>query len=549
MNSSNNNETPKKLGDDYKIFAKNTIYSIFNSYGNFAISIITSYLLARMISQEEWGVLILATSIILIFTTISTFIPPGLIYAMTFYIPRYRAQNEIEKLRSLIFKAIFLKAVTALIIFLIGLLIFTLFSNFFGIYLENHLVLLFIMLPLIIINTITPLVGTMLRGFNLFKLNLVFLAIKSIITLVPFFWFFFGVNPIEIEHVAIINLASATSIIIVEIIILIKKIPKRVNASEKQLTFKSFITKVVKYGSFLRISTFMGEIWTEGKTQSIGVYEAPEWVAGYNLSRNYTRIAGIFLASFTNPLLFSFSTLDYKTKFDKIVRFFNNILTFSMYIYLLIIGILFLLAEFFLGFIYGEDYLKFSILIQLTLIGNAVSIYGGLYLIFLRTTNKIKQLTYILIIGYPLQIIIFFLGLVNFGIIGMLYIEVIERILMSCVYIYLSVKTMKINLKLSKIIFHYLSFSLSLLISLLLGDLILNNISLQFWSLLNLPLFNQLNFLNVIVFLGSFIGLNILFKTISKSELEYIELLFSKNTFSNRNIRRFLHLLKRLLRN
>ena len=131
----------------------------------------------------------------------------------------------------------------------------------------------------------------------------------------------------------------------------------------------------------------------------------------------------------------------------------------------------------------------------------------------------------------------------------MLYIDIIERILASCVYIYLSVKTMKINLKLSKVIFHYLSFGLSLFISLLLGDLILNNISLQFWSLINLPLFNQLNFLNIIVFLGSFIALNILFKTISKSELEYIELLFSKNTFSNRNIRRVLHLLKRLVRN
>ena len=549
MNSSNNKEKPKELGADYKIFAKNTIYSIFNSYGNFAISIITSFLLARMISQEEWGVLILATSIILIFTNISNFIPPGLVYAMTFYIPRYRAQNKIGKLRSLIYKAIYIKTITAVFIFFIGLLIFTLFSNFFGVYLDNHLNLLFIMLPLIIINTITPLIRTMLRGFNLFKLSFVFLTIKSIITIVPFLWFFFGVNSIEIETVAVIHLVSGTIIIIVEIIILIKKIPKKVNTSEEQLPFKIFIAKVIKYGSFLRIDNFLGGIWTEGKTQSIGVYENSEWVTGYNLSRNYARISGILLASFTNPLLFSFSTLDYKTKFDKIVRFFNNILTFSMYIYLLIIGILFLLAEFFLGFIYGEDYLIFSILIQLTLIGNAVSIYAGLYLIFLRSTNRIRQLTYILIIGYPTQIIIFLFGLINFGIIGMLYIDVIERILASCVYIYLSVKTMKINLKLSKIIFHYLSFGLSLFISLLLGDLILNNISLQFWSLLNLHIFNQLNFLKLIVFLGSFIALNILFKTISKSELEYIELLFSKNTFSNRNIRRFLHLLKRLLRN
>ena len=52
MKSSNNNETPKKLGVEYKVFAKNTIYSIFNSYGNFALSLITSFLLARMISQE-----------------------------------------------------------------------------------------------------------------------------------------------------------------------------------------------------------------------------------------------------------------------------------------------------------------------------------------------------------------------------------------------------------------------------------------------------------------------------------------------------------------
>ncbi|MFX0059064.1 MAG: hypothetical protein ACFE8J_12255, partial [Candidatus Heimdallarchaeota archaeon] len=66
MVSPENNIPKLRLDSEYKTIARNTFYSIVNTYGLFILSVFTSYFIARIISQEEWGILIIANSIILI---------------------------------------------------------------------------------------------------------------------------------------------------------------------------------------------------------------------------------------------------------------------------------------------------------------------------------------------------------------------------------------------------------------------------------------------------------------------------------------------------
>lgn len=256
----------------------------------------------------------------------------------------------------------------------------------------------------------------------------------------------------------------------------------------------------------------------------------------------------MFLNSLNGSLIYSFSSLDYKTKYDKLIRLYKTILCYTIYIFLTISGILFLFSDFFLGVVFGEDYLMYSILIKLSIIASAVSIYGSLYLILLRTTYRIKQQIILFIIGFPIQIIIFFISIINFGIVGMLFIEIIYRIIWTIIFFIISYKTMKIDLSFKKVITLYFIFFFSIFLSLLLDELILNEINFQFWQSINLLIFRHLNLLNILVFLISFIGLNIIFKTFTKSEIENIELLFAKDTISNKYIKKFLELLKHFLR-
>lgn len=548
MENSNNKETAKNLSPEYKVLAKNTFISIFSSYGNYIFALITSFLLARMISRDDWAILILATSLIAILSIFPNFLPPGIIISLNFYIPRYQAKKQLTKLKSFILKALYLRIISVMLIVSIGLFIIIVFNDIFTIYLQNHISLLYILFPLIIISGFESLFIATLIGFNFFKINIIVLIIKSITNVIPLFTYFLIAKTIEIEMVAYINLISALIPFIIVSVIFFSKVLKLKDIGGEGMNYKNFMSIVVRYGSFLRIQNLIGDLWKQAETQAIGVYEKLMWVTGFSISKNYTRISGLFLTSLNSPLIYSFSSLDYKKNEDKIAKMFLIIYRYSLFTFLLITGILFFFSDFFLGFVYGEDFVVYSIMIQLLLISGAVSIYGSLYLLLLRTTNRIKQLMLIFVIGFPIQIIIFFVSIINFGILGMLIADIIQRVVSLVIYSILSIKVMKINLNISKVAVLMFSYFFSLFLVIILGNLFLNEISYQFWSVLNLMIFKDLNVLKIFIFALSFVFLNIIFRTISKVDLEYIELLFTKDTISHKNIKRLLLVFKRFLR-
>lgn len=548
MNDSENNNRGIKLDPQYKTLAKNALFSIFLSYGTFIFTLLTSFLLARMISREEWAILILATSIVGIFSIIVNFIPPGVIFSMNFYIPRYRAKNKQLKLRNFILKAFYMRIIIAFVVFFIAIIIFCLFGSLYNVFLNNHITLLYILAPLIIIQNLDVFFMTFLIGFNLFKTNFIFFLVKTMIKICPLIVFFFLFRTIDIEAIALINLISLTIPVIFELLIFIKKIPKVKSKEVYGLKFKEFIKKVMGYGSFLRIENFVNSIWGEVQTVAIGTFESSRWVTGNSISKNYANTSSRFLGSLTNPLIYSLSSLDYKENYDKIISMFRIIFKYTSYVFLFIIGILFFLSDFFLNFIYGNDYLEFSSLLKLMQVSMVISIYPMLFGLLLRTTNKIRLIAILSSIFLPLHILSVFIGLINFGIYGMYFaIIFINIILLICEFI-LTVKLLKVNLDLSKIIIQYLSFFIALFISVILGNLIFDDLSYQFWVNSNLPIFKHLNLVNILIFIIILFSLNITFKTLTKSDLEYIEMLFTKDTITHKYINKFLRLLKRFLR-
>ena len=95
--------------NEYKNFASNTFYSFLISYGSLFFMFVNSFLLARLISDESWGFLILAQSYITIIVIITSLLPPGLNYALNYYIPRYIVLKQESRIKSLIKNAIITK--------------------------------------------------------------------------------------------------------------------------------------------------------------------------------------------------------------------------------------------------------------------------------------------------------------------------------------------------------------------------------------------------------------------------------------------------------
>ena len=152
------------------------------------------------------------------------------------------------------------------------------------------------------------------------------------------------------------------------------------------------------------------------------------------------------------------------------------------------------------------------------------------------------------VIFFPLHIVSVLFGLINYGIYGMyVAIIIINIILLICEFI-LTLKLLKIRLGFYKMILQYLSFFIAIFIPVILGNLIFDDISYQFWMNINLPLFKRLNLLNLLIFVIIFVLLTIIFKTFTKADLEHIEMLFTKDTISHKYINKLLRFVKRFLR-
>jgi O-antigen/teichoic acid export membrane protein len=537
-----------KLDPQYKTLAKNALLSIFLSYGTYIFTLLTSFLFARLISREEWAILILASSIIGIFSIIVSFLPPGLMFSMNFYLPRYRAKNNQLKLRSFMIRAFYMRILVIFVIFFIAISIISLFESYYTVFLNNHITLLYILAPLIIIQNLDGFFMTFLVGFNLFKTNFYFFLLKSASKIVPLIVAFVLFGTINIEAIALINLISLIIPVVLELLIFIKKIPKVKSKEVDGFSFKKFIMKVVGYGSFLRIENFMNSMWGEVQTVAIGTYESSKWVTGNNISKNFTNVTTSFLSSLSNPLIYSLSSLDYKENYDKIANMFKTIFNYSLFIFLFISGLLFFISDFFLSFIYLESYVEYALLIKIILISMGISIYPMLFGLLLRTTNRIKLLAIMTSIFFPLHIISVFIGLINYGIYGMYFAIIIINVILLICELILTLKLLKIRLGFYKMILQYISYLIAIFVPIILGTLILDDLSFQFWVNSNLPIFKHLNLPKVLIFVIIFLILNITFKTLTKSDLEYIEMLFTKNTFSNKYINKFLRFLKRFLR-
>ena len=66
MGNLEGNNQKRNIKQEPKILAKNTFFTYITKYGNLIFSLIMSFIMARIINKEDWGILIMANSIILI---------------------------------------------------------------------------------------------------------------------------------------------------------------------------------------------------------------------------------------------------------------------------------------------------------------------------------------------------------------------------------------------------------------------------------------------------------------------------------------------------
>jgi O-antigen/teichoic acid export membrane protein len=352
----------------------------------------------------------------------------------------------------------------------------------------------------------------------------------------------------DITIIALINVLSLLAPVILAVLIISFKLLKMKTTDEDSLKFKEIVKLISKYGSYMTFQKTINEIWRDTRLPIIGAFESEEYVTGYNISKHYCELSGLFLNSLKNPMVISMVKLNAKENYDEIVKIFKILFRFSLFLVLLITGFLFSLADFYLDFVYGESYLIFSPLLKLIFISLVFDVLYSLYVVLLRATNQVKLIPQIFILYIFLVISFFIVPLIFFGILAALIGEILAKILFLVFLTYFIKKKHKIKLDILKICLQYVIFFISLAITFILGNLILNQLSQALFINLNLSIFENLHFLELIVFIFTFLLLILLSRNFKRRDIEYIELLFIRDSFSHKMIRKFLKTIKILLK-
>jgi len=548
MSIKNNQKERKELTIEHKILFKNSFYSIIYSYANFFFSIITASLMARIISKDEWGFIILTLSLIGFFSVILIFLPPSLGLSMIYYVSQFKALNQNSKLRSFVRNGMILRFIFIIPIFFLSILIFTFFVELFKINLKEYFFLFYLLAPLIIVNGLSPILDDLLRSLNMFKTTIFLLILKNVIYIGGLFFLFIYREIIEVSYIAIVLIISSVVPFVISGLITYIKLQFKIKKTEEEgITFRECIKKIYGYGSYLSIISLVGSFNKEIRTQLVGFYVSASMVTGYYIGTQYGGVSKAALSPINRPLTISYTRLISKKQYNEIPGIFNIMFNYSLFLVLTITGFLFFTVDIFLYFIYGESFLAFSLLVKLLLfatIFTAIEPFLGSYL---SATKKLKNQTAIISMFSFIKLAFFTIGVIFFNIIGAVIFSLISYIITS-IFFTLILYKYNLRLKIKKTLLLYSIFFISLLGAMIL-DLILGDLYILILKNLNLLIFQYFNILSFSAFLILFLVLNILFKTISKSDIQYIEALFHKDINLHRVVKFGLRILKKITRN
>ena len=545
MNSLNkilNNST-----EEHKILFKNTVYSFFTNYGNLILQIITSFLLARMISQSDWGLLILATSYVMFISVLSNYFPPSMNYSLNYYISKNKSLNREDTIKSIILKAIILKLIFLIPIFILGIVIFYLLSDLFFIRLEGNLVVLYILSPIIIIQGFNPVLLGIMMGLNYYKKIFIFSVLSYIFQITAFLLFFFIPILISLENIAFINLITLVIPFVGNFLFIFYKVHKLKLKSNNSVSYTTLNKMLFKYGFPISFGLFIYGFWQPIQIIGIDLYNTPENITGYKISLNYTDSSRLLISSLSFPLTSSLSRLNTYHNNKRISRIYKITIKYSLFVFLLTSGILFFLVEFIIVIIYGETYLRYSIFLQLMVISTVFRVINTPFDALILAQNRAKYIAPIRIMMFIIYLISFFIGLINIGIIYAIIGIIISNIIITIIYVFLTLKIVKIKLNYKEICLQYVIFFISLFFTIMLDNFFfksLNNIIFRDFNILSLQ---KLPLFTLTTFLAIYFILNICFQIFSVNDIENLENFFIRKNLPDKIMQKALKVLKKVL--
>ena len=542
MNEIDNSNKESTQNQEYQILAKNSLYSGLYNFSLVVYSMLYSFFIARLLSIDLWGVLILATSVNLLITQFTRLFPPSIERTLSYYVPKFHVLNQESNLKVFIRTSVILKLVFLIPLYFITILIFQFVLHNFFIY--SGLILL--LSPLIIFEGFNLMLNSINLGFNKANINFFLYLLRILLSLIALVSCFLFVTNVSVEFIALITIVSYLIPFAINCIINLLRYLKLHDTGEKALTFKEIVSITTKYGSPLLFNYFLDNFWLEFQKVGVGTVLDEESVTGFNTAASYSNILKAIMNSLNASLVVSFSrmyTTDDKRNYDYL---YNLILKYSLFIICLASGLLFILTDFSLILIYGVDYLQFSLILKLFLLSTPFSILIIPFDANILARDKTKLLAPIKLFAIGVKLVFFFLFLIYFGLIGGIIGIIMGEVVVFISYIILHYKVIHIKINLKKYLLQFLIFFISLFFTVSMEVTWMNLFYQNLLSNLNLTLLKDIPIFSLLTFLIVFFCLNFLFKIIIKEDMENFEEFFKEKGFLNVMLRKISNLIKKL---
>ncbi len=547
MENSGKNST--RIKGEYKNLAKNSLYSLLNQYSSIFYSILASLIIARLISPETWGLLILSTSYVMTVAIFTFFLPPALEYSMIYYIPKYIISNQNTKLKSFLKRGLIIKALVLIFIFILSIFIFRVIVEIINFGQKDKFnLILSILSPLVFVFGSRPILNSINQGFNNFKIIFLLFVLKAVLNISALIFVFFVIREVQVELIAAINVITELIPFILNCLIIFRLYSKIDDTNEEGLTYREFIQMTIKYGGPISFNYLEYTLWNEIQIQGIGILNQPNYITGYNISLSYSNVAKNASTSLHTPLTTTFNRLDLSKTDDTIVSFYNLVIKYSLFILLFFAGLLFFVADFYLVIIYGDLYLEYSIFLKIMVLSIIFRVLITPFDSLLYAQNRTKLLPRIRLIMLVIQIPLFFIGVINFGIIGAVVAIFIINLLLFFFFIILNFKILKIRIILKTILLQYLTLIISISVTLLIKFYLYDYLTSIFIELLNLTFLKYFPLFSIVTFLLLYFMFNIIFKIFSSKDLEIVDSFLNKDSKVIRYFRRRFKFLKKLIK-
>ncbi|TFG17798.1 MAG: hypothetical protein EU531_02160 [Promethearchaeota archaeon] len=531
----------------YGKLAKSSFFSVLSTYSTFILSIISSFLIARLINDIHWSYFIVALSYIQIIILILRFFPPELSNTLYYYIPHYYALGKHRELKTLIYRALVIKLIFLIPIFIVSVLFFNFFSNIFlANWPSESVKCLIILSPLIIINDLNIVLNSISIGFNRFKLVLILSAIQYSVYIGFLSYYYIFYQTIDLISLSLSFLIATIIPFIINLVINGIKMHNVKVEGKSSFRFKHDFRKIIKYGGFVRAANFFSEIWGDIQVIAVNSFEQTS-VMAIKISRDFISISKNTSNAIAYPLVVSFTSSIATKERDIIISVYNTILKYLIFFIQIITGVLFFCIRFLISLIYSESRLIYSNIVSLYIFTTIFMIITIPLDSLLLADNKTKTFFYLRFGGFCLRLPVFLLLLIFFGLYEAIIGMNLTNLVIGIIYLIITIKSNAIKIDIKRICLYYLVFFMAITFTIGLEFLFLNNLNNLLLSALNITVAKEFNIFSVLLFVLVYFFLIGVFKILTPNDIENVQLLLNKENRMHKITYKLLNMLKILL--